>query len=165
MAYSFCKLYKIEMVGCRFFTVYGPWGRPDMALFDFVKNIINKNPIKLFNFGKHSRDFTYIDDVVQGIKKSLYFKFSKKIDTKYIIFNIGFGKSIKLISFVKIIEKLLNRKAKIKLLPLQKGDIKNTFSSILRTKKILKYNPKINIEFGVKKFVTWYLKHYKVKSI
>ena len=165
MAYSFCKLYKIEMVGCRFFTVYGPWGRPDMALFDFVKKIINKNSIRLFNYGNHSRDFTYIDDAVQGIKKSLYFKFSKKVNTKYVIFNIGFGKSIKLISLVKIIEKLFKTKAQINFLPLQKGDVKKTFSSISKTKKILKYNPKINIDVGVKKFLTWYLKHYKIKSI
>ncbi len=164
MAYSYSKLYQIEMVCLRFFTVYGPWGRPDMALFDFVKKIINKKSITLFNYGKHTRDFTYIDDAVKGIEKSLHFKFKKLTKIKYIVFNVGYGKNVELITFVKIIEKLLNIKAKIKFLPLQKGDVVNTFSNISKTKKYLKYNPKININSGIKKFLDWYMKYYKIRN-
>lgn len=163
MAHSYSTLYKIETVCLRFFTVYGPWGRPDMALFDFVKKIIEKKPINLFNNGKHSRDFTYIDDVVDGIKKCLVFKFLKKDKKKFIIFNIGYGKSVKLITFVKTIEQFLRTKAKLNFLPLQKGDIIKTYSNISRTKKYLKYNPKTQISVGINKFVKWYLTYYKIK--
>ena len=163
MAHSYSKLYKIEIVCLRFFTVYGPWSRPDMALFDFVKKIIEKKPINLFNYGKHSRDFTYIDDVVDGVKKCLIFKFPKKDKKKFIIFNIGYGKSIKLITFVKTIEKFLGTKAKLNFLPLQKGDIIKTYSNISRTKKYLNYKPKTNVSVGINKFVKWYSTYYKIK--
>ena len=175
IAHAYSSLYKIETVGLRFFTVYGPWGRPDMALFKFVKNIIKKKKIEIYNFGNHLRDFTYIDDIVDGI---FIVTFSKKIFTKkfrlntnltpdrgickFKIFNIGSGKQTNLRKYIKIIEKELKIKAIKKYLPLQKGDIQETLSNIKNLKK-LGYNPKIDPENGIKKFVKWYKEYYKIK--
>ena len=175
IAHAYSSLYKIETVGLRFFTVYGPWGRPDMALFKFVKNIIKKKKIEIYNFGNHLRDFTYIDDIVNGI---FIVTFSKKIFTKkfrlnanltpdrgickFKIFNIGSGKQTNLRKYIKIIEKELKIKAIKKYLPLQKGDIQETLSNIKNLKE-LGYNPKIEPENGIKKFVKWYKEYYKIK--
>ena len=138
IAHSYSCLFNLETIGLRFFTVYGPWGRPDMALFKFVKNIINKKTIDVYNYGNHNRDFTYIDDIVSGIdllvkSKKIFKQKPKKIKSHtsvfpFRIFNIGNSKSVKLMDYIKIIEKNLNMKAKKKYLPLQKGDIKITLS-------------------------------------
>ncbi len=160
MAHSYSYIYKLPCTGVRFFTVYGPFGRPDMALFKFTKNIIKNNPIELYNKGNHLRDFTYIDDIVDGIY-SLINKQSKKT-IPYEIFNIGNGTPKKLLDYLKYIEKNLNKKSKIKRLPLQVGDILKTHSNINKLKKYTGYNPKTNIDNGIKKFIEWFKDYYKV---
>jgi len=158
IAASYSKLYNINTIGLRFFTVYGPWGRPDMAPIKFAKNIIKGKPIEVFNKGKHSRDFTFVDDIVDGIFKII--KKRKKV-SKNKIYNIGNGKKISLIEYIKLIEKNLNKKAKKKFLPLQKGDVIKTHSSTKLLKKDFGYIPKTSVGNGVKKFINWYLSYYK----
>ena len=160
MAHSYSYIYKLPCTGVRFFTVYGPFGRPDMALFKFTKNIIENRSVELFNKGKHLRDFTYVDDIVEGVF-SLIKKQSKK-SIPYEIFNIGNGKPKKLIDYLKYIEKNLNRSPSIKKLPLQIGDIIKTHSDIKKLKKFTGYNPKTNINIGVNKFIEWYKDYYKL---
>tara|TARA_A100001015_G_C15012736_1_gene723983 strand:- start:352 stop:1320 length:969 start_codon:yes stop_codon:yes gene_type:complete len=160
MAHSYSYIYKLPCTGVRFFTVYGPFGRPDMALFKFTKNIIKNQPIELFNHGNHFRDFTYVDDIVDGIY-SLIKKHSKK-NIPYEIFNIGNGNPKKLKDYLKFIEKKLNNKAKVKKMPLQMGDIIKTHSDIKKLKNYTNYNPKTNIEDGISKFIDWYKDYYKL---
>ena len=160
MAHSYSYIYKLPCTGVRFFTVYGPFGRPDMALFKFTKNIINNQSIELFNNGNHLRDFTYVDDIVDGIY-SLIKRHSKK-NIPYEIFNIGNGNPKKLKDYLKFIEKKLNSKAKVKKLPLQIGDIFKTHSDIKKLKKYTNYKPKTNIEVGISKFIEWYKDYYKL---
>ena len=158
MAYSYSNIYKLPATGIRFFTVYGPYGRPDMALFKFTKAIINSKKIQLYNKGNHIRDFTYIDDVVNGITKIIKNPPKNKIPFK--IYNIASNKPHHLKQFLKIIEKNLNKKAKIKYFSLQKGDVDKTHGSIKLLNK-LGYIPKTSIEEGVKKFIKWYKSYYK----
>ena len=160
MAHSYSHIYKLPCTGVRFFTVYGPFGRPDMALFKFTKNIINNHSIELFNNGKHLRDFTYVDDIVDGIY-SLIKKQSKKT-IPYEIFNIGNGTPKKLLDYLKYIEKNLKKKSKTKRLPLQVGDVVKTHSNINKLKKYTGYRPKTNIKIGMEKFIEWYKDYYKV---
>ena len=159
MAYTYSNIFNLPCTGLRFFTVYGPYGRPDMALFKFTKNIIENKKIELFNNGNHSRDFTFIDDAINGII-SLINK-PKKHKIPFSIFNIGNGNSKKLKEYIKCIEQNLGLKAKITKLPLQKGDIKKTHSDITKLNLYTGYNPKIGIEVGIKKFIDWYKKYYK----
>ena len=160
MAHSYSHIYKLPCTGVRFFTVYGPFGRPDMALFKFTKNIINNHSIELFNNGKHLRDFTYVDDIVDGIY-SLINKQSKKT-IPYEIFNIGNGTPKKLLDYLKYIEKNLKKKSKTKRLPLQVGDVVKTHSNINKLKKYTGYKPKTNIKIGIEKFIEWYKDYYKI---
>ncbi len=160
MAHSYSHIYKLPCTGVRFFTVYGPFGRPDMALFKFTKNIINNHSIELFNNGKHLRDFTYVDDIVDGIY-SLINKQSKKT-IPYEIFNIGNGTPKKLLDYLKYIEKSLNKKSKTKRLPLQVGDVVKTHSNINKLRKYTGYRPKTNIKIGIEKFIEWYKDYYKI---
>ncbi len=162
MAYSYSSLFKIPMVGLRFFTVYGPWGRPDMALFKFTKNIISGKKIDVFNNGIHSRDFTYIDDLINGIILADRAKLNNTNNKFFQIFNLGSNSPVKLMKYIKIIEKILNKKAKINFLPLQKGDIVKTFCNIKKSKKLLGYKPKIKVETGIKNFIDWYKSNYLV---
>ncbi len=157
MAYSYSHLFKIQTTGLRFFTVYGPWGRPDMALYIFTQAIHKRKPLPLFNSGKMSRDFTYIEDVVQSILKINYKKTIKKGKGIFKIYNIGRGEEIKLIDFIKEIEKNLGKKAKIKNLPMQAGDVKSSNANISNLIKDYKIKPKISYKLGIKKFVDWYL--------
>lgn len=157
MASSFSQLYQMKISALRFFTVYGPWGRPDMALFKFTNNILRKKQIDIYNFGKHKRDFTYIDDCVNAIKLIIHAKKKRK---KFEVFNIANGKSEKLEKYIKIIERELKLKAKKKYLPLQKGDIQTTSANINKIKKFVKYKPSVNIETGIKKFIEWYKFYY-----
>tara|TARA_B100000900_G_scaffold415122_1_gene443888 strand:- start:258 stop:1271 length:1014 start_codon:yes stop_codon:yes gene_type:complete len=173
MAYAYSHLYNLPTTGLRFFSVYGPWGRPDMALFKFTKNIIENKPIDIYNYGDHSRDFTYIDDVVNAIYKIINknLKFQKKLEKKKKIsksqdmlsnvYNIGSSKPEKLLNFVSEIEKVIKRKAKINFLPLQAGDIKETSANINLMKKNFKWKPKVSTKVGIRRFVKWYLKFYK----
>ena len=166
IAYSYSHLFKLKTTGLRFFTVYGPWGRPDMALFKFVKNIIQKKPIDIFNNGKHSRDFTYVDDIVQGIYRIIVSKNkNSKKKIPYQVFNIGRGKSEKLMDFIKEIENNLKIKSKKKFLPLQKGDVEKTYADTSKLFKNFNYKPKISIKIGIKNFVNWYTRYYKIIGI
>ena len=160
MANAYNDLYKINFIGLRFFTVYGPWGRPDMSIHKFTNLIINNKPIDVFNYGKHSRDFTYIDDVVEGIslvslKKNKYFS-----NNYSEIFNIGGDHPITLNTLIKEIEKNLGKKAKKNLMPLQMGDVKKTVSNIKKMKKHYGFSPKTSINEGIKNFVDWYKSYY-----
>ena len=158
MAHVYSHLYDIPSTGLRFFTVYGPWGRPDMALFKFVENIIKGKPIELYNSGNHSRDFSYIDNVVDFISSC-----SNKIKRKksiYEIFNVGFGKQTKLMHFLDIIEKKLKRKAKIKYLKFQKGDMKDTYADTSKIKKFTKIKKTVKIEEGIANFIAWFKNYY-----
>ena len=159
MAHSYSYIYKLSCTGVRFFTVYGPFGRPDMALFKFTKHILNNQPIDLYNKGNHFRDFTYVDDIVDGIY-SLIKKQSKK-SIPYEIFNIGNGTPKKLLDYLKHIEKNLNKISKINKLPLQVGDIVKTHSNINKLKKYTGYKPKTNIKIGISRFIEWYKDYYR----
>ena len=167
-------MFNIPITALRFFTVYGPWGRPDMSLYIFVDKILKNKSISMFNYGKHSRDFTYINDIVEGISKTLN-KIPKKnirwgfssndnstSEAPFQILNIENGNKISLKKYVIIISKLLKKKVKIKHLPFQDGDIKETLSDINETKKYLNFKPKTNINDGIKKFIDWYRKYHKV---
>ena len=171
MAHSYSNIWKIPITMLRFFTVYGPWGRPDMALFKFTKGILNNKKIDIYNYGKMYRDFTYIDDVVNGIKllinKSPNINQRKKFKNDSLspvapfrILNIGNTKKVYLLNFIKQIELELGKKAKRNYMPLQKGDVKETLSNTNLLKKITGYNPKTNYKSGVKKFITWYKEYY-----
>lgn len=150
MAYTYSHLFNIPLTGLRFFTVYGPWGRPDMALFLFTKAILMEEPIHIFNFGKMKRDFTYIDDIVNGTISALNNPF------KYEVFNLGNSEPVELMELIELIEQELGMHAKKKFLPLQPGDVPETCADIEKTKKMLGYNPKTPISSGVKKFIEWY---------
>ena len=159
LAYAYSNLFKIPLSGMRFFTVYGPFGRPDMALFKFTKAILENKKIKVFNYGNHQRDFTYIDDVIEGIIGLLSKPSKKKVSHQ--IFNIGSNNPQKLMQFIKIIEKNLDKKAKIEFKPLQQADVHKTHASIKKIKNYSGYHPKTNLEKGIKSFVEWYKDYYK----
>lgn len=159
ISYAYSNIYKISCTGLRFFTVYGPLGRPDMSLFSFTKNIINKKEINIFNNGNHFRDFTYIDDCVAAIIKIINKPSKQAIPHQ--IFNVGKGRSVKLLYFIKLIETYLNLKARKIFYRLQKGDVKKTHSDIRKIKNLIDFKPKISIELGVKKFTDWYINFLK----
>ena len=175
MAHSYSNLYNLPTSGLRFFTVYGPWGRPDMALFLFTKNIIEGKPINVFNNGEHSRDFTYIDDISEGIDRIIKLppKRNLKWDSKkansssssspYRVLNIGNNNPIKLNDFIKEIEKNLSKKAIINYLPLQPGDVPETYADTTLLRKLTGFVPKVSIHEGIKEFVNWYKKYYEIK--
>ena len=157
MAYSYANIYKLPCTALRFFTVYGPYGRPDMALFKFTKAMLENKKIELFNKGHHERDFTYVEDIVKGIM--LLIKKPPSESIPYKCFNIGNGSSKKLLSFLKVIEDYLKIKAKINYLPLQAGDVIKTHADINSLNKYTGYKPKINVKIGVKNFLDWYKKY------
>ena len=175
MAHSYSSLYKLPTSGIRFFTVYGPWGRPDMALFLFTKNILEGKPIDVFNNGLHSRDFTYVDDIVEGTirindsppKENPYWNSyeadSSSSSSPYRVLNIGNNNPILLEDFIREIEKNLNKKAIINYLPLQPGDVPETYADTSLLKELTGFEPKVSIEEGVKKFVDWYLNFYGIE--
>ena len=158
VAECYSHLFNIKCIGLRFFTVYGPWGRPDMATFIFTKNIIEGKTLQIFNYGKMERDFTYIDDIVQGILGAL-----KTNISNHKVYNLGNSNPEVLLEFVELIEKTLNKKAQKKLLPIQPGDVSKTFADITESKKDLKFSPKIKISEGIPKFVSWYKDYYRVR--
>jgi UDP-glucuronate 4-epimerase len=156
MAYSYHYLYKIPTCGLRFFTVYGPWGRPDMAYFKFTDKIIKGEKIDVYNHGKMKRDFTYIDDIIKGVISSLEKSFN------FEIFNLGNNKPENLLKFIEILEKKIGKKANKKMLPMQSGDMENTYADISKSKKLLGFQPKIDIEDGLGKFIEWYKNYYDI---
>ena len=161
LAYSYSNIHNISITGMRFFTVYGPFGRPDMALYKFAHNINKNKTIKLFNNGNHNRDFTYIDDVVKAINLLIKKPLRGKIPFR--ILNIGNSKSISLKKFVNIIEKNIGKKAKKKNVNMQLGDVKSTKSNISLLSSIINYKPKTNIEKGIHIFLKWFDEYYKIK--
>lgn len=156
IAHSYSHLYNLPCTGLRFFTVYGPYGRPDMALFIFTKRIIEGKSIDVYNFGKMRRDFTYIDDIVSGVISALNKPF------KYEIFNLGNHKSEDLMDFIHLIEDYIGKKAIINFLPIQPGDVPETFADIKDTQEKLGFFPETNIKEGIKKFLDWYKNYYNV---
>jgi len=158
MAYSYSYIHKLPCTSLRFFTVYGPYGRPDMALFKFTNSIRKNKKIDVYNNGNHIRDFTYIDDVIQYILILIPKKPNGPIP--YEVFNIGNSKPTKLMSFLKSIQKALGKKAKIQYKELQKGDVHTTHSSIVKLIKKTGYRPKISIHDGISKFINWHIKYY-----
>ena len=159
LAECYSHLFKIKCIGLRFFTVYGPWGRPDMATFIFTKKILENKKINIFNYGNMKRDFTYIDDIVRGIKGAV----NLKGDYKHKIYNLGNNKPEDLKRFISIIEKNLKVKAKRNLLPIQPGDVAKTSANIDESKRELNFNPKTSIDEGIPKFIEWYKQYYKIK--
>lgn len=173
MAHSYAHLYGLPCTGLRFFTVYGPWGRPDMALFLFTKAILAGEPIKVFNHGKHKRSFTYIDDIVEGVVRALdnvpSIDASWNGDTPdpaasgvapYRIYNIGNEESIGLLRYIEVLEECLGIKAKMEMLPLQAGDVSATESLMEDLHRAVGYRPVVSVEEGIPMFVEWYLSHY-----
>jgi UDP-glucuronate 4-epimerase len=176
MAHTYAHLYRLPLTGLRFFTVYGPWGRPDMAYFSFTSKILNDIPIEVFNRGDMKRDFTYVDDVVTGIYRVML-KIpqgnpgwdGKSPDpassrAPYRIFNIGNHQPVSLLYFIELIEKALGKQAKKKFLPLQEGDVKETYADIAELQRYIGFKPVTPIEEGIKRFVAWYSDYYGTKK-
>lgn len=157
MAHTYSHLFNIPTTGLRFFTVYGPWGRPDMALFLFTKAIIEDESIDVYNYGKMQRDFTYIDDIVNGIYKIINSEKRKK----YNIYNIGNNNTVELMDFITCIEKKLGKTAKKNMLPIQPGDVSKTWANLDKLVNDYNYKPSTKIKDGIDRFIDWYLEYYK----
>jgi UDP-glucuronate 4-epimerase len=174
MAHTYSHLYNLPTTGLRFFTVYGPWGRPDMALFKFTKAILSGEPIQAFNYGKHRRDFTYIDDIVEGVIRTLDLVPTAKpawngdapdpasSNAPYRIYNIGNQQPVELLRYIEVLEQCLGRKSKMDLLPLQAGDMPDTEADVSDLVADVGYQPATMLEQGVERFVRWYLDYYSV---
>lgn len=157
MAHTYSHLYGIKTIGLRFFTVYGPWGRPDMAMFLFTDALLNNRPIKIFNEGKLSRDFTYVDDIVNGVVATL----EKDSEQLYSLYNIGNGTPVKLLDFIDAIEVETGIKFIREMLPMQPGDVEKTWADTGALEKDFNYKPSTKIQEGVKNFIDWYKTYYK----
>jgi len=174
MAHSYSHLFNLPTTGLRFFTVYGPWGRPDMALFMFTKNILAGEPIDVFNHGKHRRDFTYIDDIVEGVVRVIdnIPQPNPEWDSNdpdpatgnvpYQIYNIGNNNVVELMDYIKTLEDCLGKKAIMNMLPLQNGDVPDTFANVDDLVKNLDYKPNTSVKEGIKNFVDWYKGYYQI---
>ena len=168
VAHTYAHLFDIQCTGLRFFTVYGPWGRPDMALFLFVEALRKNKPINVFNNGEMLRDFTYIDDIVEGVKKVIENpakapkKSTKENPTAapFKIYNIGNNNPVKLMDFIKEIEIAYGKKFKMNMMPLQQGDVPETYADVTQLVEDLNYKPKTSISYGIGKFVDWYNSYY-----
>lgn len=173
MAHTYSNLYQLPTTGLRFFTVYGPYGRPDMALFLFTKNIIEGKTIDVFNYGKHRRDFTYVEDIVEGVVRTMDHTAEPNADwdpanpdpgtsmAPYRIYNIGNQQPVELMRYIEVLEECLGRKAEKNMLPLQPGDVPDTYADASDLVKDVDYQPNTTIEVGIKNFVDWYLDFYK----
>jgi UDP-glucuronate 4-epimerase len=172
--HSYAALYAIPSTCLRFFTVYGPWGRPDMAYFKFTKNIVEGRPIEVYNYGKMKRDFTYIDDIIEGVFRILARKPKPDTDWEcdnsdpsvsfapYKIYNIGNSDPVDLLEFISILEEELGKKVQKKLLPLQAGDIVATYANIDDLESAVGFRPKTTMRDGIKAFVHWYREYHKI---
>ena len=167
MAFTYSHLYGFPTTGLRFFTVYGPWGRPDMAMFLFTEAMVKGNPINVFNNGQMERDFTYIDDIVDGVIRILEKDTQDRLNTndKYKIYNIGNNNSVKLLDFIEEIEDNLNVKAKKNMLPMQPGDVSATWANVDDLIQDYGYRPNTPIKEGVSNFISWFKKFYHIKGI
>ena len=175
MAHSYSHLYQLPTTGLRFFTVYGPWGRPDMSLFLFTKNIIEGKPIDVFNYGNHRRDFTYVDDIVEGVTRCIDSVASPAQNwtgdkpepatslAPYRLYNIGNNAPVELMDFISAIEKGLGIEAKKNMLPLQVGDVPDTYADVQALVDDLDYKPATPLDEGIANFISWYKDYYKVK--
>ena len=175
MAHTYSHLYDLPTTGLRFFTVYGPWGRPDMALFLFTKAIVNDEPIDVFNHGNMLRDFTYVDDIVESIARLTKRPARPNVEwsgenpdpgssyAPYKVYNIGNNSPVKLMDFIEAIEKKLGKKAKKNYLPLQSGDVPETYANVDDLYRDIDFQPETTIQEGVNKFIDWYLNYYEVK--
>jgi UDP-glucuronate 4-epimerase len=173
MAHNYAALFKLPVTGLRFFTVYGPWGRPDMALFQFTRNILAGKPIDVFNYGNHRRDFTYIDDIAGGVLASLDHVAAPDphwngdapdpatSSAPYRLYNIGNNRPVELTHYIEVLERCLGRKAERNLLPMQVGDVPDTWADAEDLVRDVGYRPSTPVEEGVAKFVTWYLDYYR----
>lgn len=161
MAYTYSHLYDIQTIGLRFFTVYGPWGRPDMAMFLFTDAILNDRPIKVFNNGNLSRDFTYIDDITQGMMLILK---DLKDGEKYQLFNIGNSRPVQLLTFIEELQQATGKQAQKIMLPMQPGDVDKTWADVEDLRKKYGYSPDFSVKEGVKNFVKWYNLYYTTKK-
>ena len=166
MAHTYSHLFNIPTTGLRFFTVYGPWGRPDMAMFLFTDAIINDRPIKVFNHGKMERDFTYVDDIVEGVIRICENSTKPRLknNSPYKVYNIGNNNSVKLMDFIEEIEYNLKKVAKKEMLPIQPGDVEKTWANVNELIKDYDYQPNTPIKEGVKSFIDWF-KNYYSKNI
>jgi UDP-glucuronate 4-epimerase len=166
MAHTYSHLYGFPTTGLRFFTVYGPWGRPDMAMFLFTDAMIKSNPIKVFNNGNMERDFTYIDDIVEGVVRIIEKDTSARraIQQLYKVYNIGNNQSVKLLDFIEAIEKSLGITAKKEMLPMQPGDVAATWANVDDLIKDYDYRPNTPIKKGVDSFISWYKKYYEIPN-
>jgi UDP-glucuronate 4-epimerase len=174
MAHTYSNLYDLPTTGLRFFTVYGPWGRPDMALFKFTKKILAGEPIDVFNFGNHRRDFTYIDDIVEGVVRVMETTPETNPEwsgdnpdpatsrAPWRVYNIGNNQPVELMRYIEVIEDRLGKKAEKNLLPLQPGDVPDTYADVAALTEDVGYKPDTPIEEGVKRFIDWYRDYYKV---
>ncbi|RME32453.1 MAG: NAD-dependent epimerase [Gammaproteobacteria bacterium] len=174
MAHTYSHLYRLPVTGLRFFTVYGPWGRPDMSLFLFTRNILEGKPIDVFNYGNHRRDFTYIDDIVEGLVRVIDTIPQPDPDwsgdapdpgtstAPYRLYNIGNNNPVELMHFIETLEQCLGMKAEKNLLPLQPGDVPDTYADVSDLVKDLGYRPKTPVETGIARFVEWYRNYYGV---
>lgn len=173
MAHTYSNLYNLPTTGLRFFTVYGPWGRPDMALFLFTKAILNGEKIKVFNYGKHRRDFTYIDDIVEGVIRTLDHTAQANLQwsgespdpgtsrAPWRVYNIGNQSPVELMDYIETLETYLGKTAEKELLPLQPGDVPDTYANVEALVEDVDYKPNTTIKQGIKSFVEWYLDYYK----
>jgi UDP-glucuronate 4-epimerase len=176
MAHSYSHLFALPTTGLRFFTVYGPWGRPDMALFTFTRNILEGKPIPVFNNGNHTRDFTYIDDIAEGVIRASDDVAgpdpnwdSDRPDpaasaAPWRIFNIGNNSPVKLADYIEALEEALGRKAEKEMLPMQPGDVPDTFADVGELERRLGYRPRIGVREGVRRFVEWYQEFYRIEQ-
>ncbi|WP_222983948.1 NAD-dependent epimerase [Flagellimonas meishanensis] len=164
MAHTYSHLYGFRTTGLRFFTVYGPWGRPDMAMFLFTKAILNGEPINVFNNGEMERDFTYIDDIVEGVTRIIEDSYTSGYESnrKYKLYNIGNSDSVKLLDFISALEKELNMRAEKRMMPLQPGDVLRTWADVSELTRDYGYRPNTLVSEGIHQFVEWFKKYYKI---
>lgn len=156
MAHAYSHLFEIPCTGLRYFTVYGPWGRPDMALFLFTDAILKKRPINVYNYGEMRRDFTYIDDIVDGTIRAI------ERPAPYEIFNLGNSDSVGLLDFIRVIEEELGQEAEKNMMPLQPGDVPETVADIRRSRELLGFDPRTPLREGIRKFISWYREYYGI---
>jgi UDP-glucuronate 4-epimerase len=165
MAHAYSHLYQIPITGLRFFTVYGPWGRPDMAYFKFVKAIAENRPIDVYNFGKMKRDFTYIDDVIEAVTRIITTKpLTRNGQPPYKIYNLGNNQPVELNKFIATIETIMGKPARKNLLPMQPGDVVSTYADVQELITDFDFQPTTSITLGLEKFVSWYQEYYQVVS-
>ena len=157
MAHAYSHLFEIPCTGLRYFTVYGPWGRPDMALFLFADAILKNRPINVYNYGEMRRDFTYIDDIVDGTIRAI------ERPVPYEIFNLGNSDSVALLDFIRVIEEELGQEAEKNMMPLQPGDVPETVADIRRSRELLGFNPRTPLRDGIRNFISWYREYYGIE--